>query len=180
MTIRRAMSLAAAVALLAVCGTAVYAWSSGVRLYAVESGSMTPALSRGDLLVDLPTTATTTYRVGDVITFHPTPGYTTTHRIVAIDAAGISTKGDANPSADLGQIQPSSIIGQVAVVVPFGGYVAMFFRQPAGMAVLLLAIVALYLVWRPVADRRAAAPKSVDISPSPTPEWPQPSKGDPL
>ena len=65
---------------------------------------MSPALGRGDLVVDAPVTTTTTYQVGDIITFHPTPGYTTTHRIVAVDAAGISTRGDANATADLGQI----------------------------------------------------------------------------
>ena len=87
---------------------------------------MSPAFGQGDLVIDVPTTTSTTYQVGDIITFHPTPGYTTTHRIVAVDAAGITTKGDANPSSDVGFIQPAMVAGRVAFSVPFGGYVAVF------------------------------------------------------
>lgn len=177
MTLRRILTLTAVAATVAVVGAVAYAWSSGVRFYAVESGSMAPALRQGDLLIDVPTTATTSYRVGDIITFHPTPGYTSTHRIVAVDAAGISTKGDANPSPDLGQIQPPSIVGRVFAVVPFGGYVAIFFRQPAGLAALLLGIVALYLAWGLVHGRKPDASSNPDTPPPP--EWPKPAEGEP-
>jgi signal peptidase len=174
MTIRRILALAAVAALVAAVGAAAYAWSQGVRFYAVESGSMSPAVHDGDLVVDAPTTATTTYRVGDIITFHPTPGYTTTHRIVAISADGITTKGDANPSDDLGFIQPSMIVGRVAFSVPYGGSVATFFRNPAGIAALVLIIVALYIAWDLVRGRKPDAP----ISPNATPDAPESGGGE--
>ena len=176
MTLRRTLTFTAAATLVALVGLVAYAWSNGVRFYAVESGSMSPAMGQGDLVIDLPTTATTTYRVGDIITFHPTPGYTTTHRIVAVDAGGISTKGDANPSPDLGQIQPSSIVGRVVAVVPFGGYVATIFRQPAGIVALLLVIVAVYLAWGLVRGRKSGALSSP--APPQPPDWPRSDEGE--
>ncbi len=112
MTLRRAVAFASVMALVSVIGGRWrYAWSSGVRFYAVDSGSMSPTFNTGDLVVDMPVTPTTVYHVGDVVTFHPTPGYTATHRIAAIGPDGITTKGDANPSSDVGPIQPGMIAG---------------------------------------------------------------------
>jgi signal peptidase len=148
MTIRRILTLAAAAALVAVVALVAYAWSNGVRVYAVDSGSMAPTFNTGALVVDLPVTPTTVFHVGDVVTFHPTPGYTATHRIAAIGPDGISTKGDANPSRDVGLIQPGMIAGRVAFSVPFGGYVAVFFQHPVGVVALLLLLLALLAVWQ--------------------------------
>ncbi len=148
MTRHRIVAVFAAVVLLALVGCGVYAWSIGVRFYAVDSGSMSPTFNTGALVVDLPVTRATVFRVGDVVTFHPTPGYTATHRIAAIGPDGISTKGDANPSSDVGFIQPSMIAGRVAFSVPFGGYVAVFFQQPLGVVALLLLLLALLAVWQ--------------------------------
>jgi signal peptidase I len=176
MTLRRILAFAFVAAFFAVVGLFGYAWSNGVRFYGVESGSMSPALGQGDLVIDSPTTPATEFRVGEVITFHPTPGYTTTHRIVAIDAVGITTKGDANASADLGQIPTTSVVGRVIGVVPFGGAVAAFFRQPAGIAALLVGIVALYLAWGLVQGRKPEASTDPDIPPPPAP--PEPIDGE--
>lgn len=176
MTLRRVFKLAAVVALFSLIAAGAYAWSNGVRFYGVESGSMSPAFGQGDLVIDVPTTTSTTYQVGDIITFHPTPGYTTTHRIVAVDAAGITTKGDANPSSDLGQIPTTSVVGRVIAVVPFGGSVAAFFRQPAGIAALLVGMITIYIVWGLVSGRKPDPSTNAD---APPPEWPKPAEGEP-
>ena len=147
MTHRRAFKLASVVALLSVLAAGAYAWSNGLRFYAVDSGSMSPTFNTGALVIDQPVTPTTVYQVGDVVTFHPTPGYTATHRIIAIGSDGITTKGDANPSGDIGYIQPGMIAGRVALSIPYGGYVAVFFQQPAGVAALLLLLIAPAVVW---------------------------------
>ncbi len=104
--IRRIVALFAIVVLVVVIAVGAYGWSQGARFYSVESGSMSPILGSGDLVIDLPVTSATVFHVGDVVTFHPTPGYTTTHRIVAITKDGITTRGDANPTDDVGYIQP--------------------------------------------------------------------------
>lgn len=160
MTLRRIVTLAVVAVLVAIGCALGYAWSQGVRFYAVESGSMSPAIAEGSLVVDAPTTATSTYRVGDIVTFHPTPGYTVTHRIVAIDASGITTKGDANTTDDISQVPPTSVVGRVIVVVPYGGYVAAFFRQPAGVFALILLVVALYVAWELLRGTKPHAPDS--------------------
>jgi signal peptidase len=166
----RVLAFMALAAMAAVVAASAYEWSMGMRFYAVESGSMAPAMSPGDLVIDTPSAPTTSYHVGDVITFHPTPGYTTTHRIVAVDASGFTTKGDANRTADVGTVPSSSIVGRVVCVVPLGGYVAGFLRQPAGIAALLLAAVALYIAWGIVDHRGSATPEPTDDPPPP--EWP--------
>ena len=148
MTLRRIIAAVAAVVLVALVGGGVYAWSSGVRFYAVDSGSMAPTFDTGALVVDQPVTPATAFHVGDVVTFHPTPGYTATHRIAAIGPDGITTKGDANPSRDVGLIQPAMIAGRVAFSVPFGGYVAVFFQHPVGVVALLLLLLALLAIWQ--------------------------------
>lgn len=148
MTLRRVTAVAAAVILFALVGCGMYAWSNGMRFYAVDSGSMSPTFDTGALVVDLPITPATTLHVGDVVTFHPTPGYTATHRITAIGPDGITTKGDANTSSDVGYIQPNMIAGRVAVSVPFVGYVAMFFQRPFGVVGLLLVVLILFVVWQ--------------------------------
>ena len=167
MIVRRFLTLVAAASLVVVIGVVAYAWANGVRFYAVESGSMSPAMHQGDLLIDLPTTATSTYRVGDIVTFKPTPDFIVTHRIVAIGADGISTKGDANTAADLGQIPAANIVGRVVAVVPVVGTVAAFFRQPAGIATLLVVIVVIYGAWHLAADRKPVVPATLDAAANP-------------
>lgn len=148
MNLRRIVAVIAVAIFVALVGGGVYAWSNGVRFYAVDSGSMSPTFNTGALVVDLPVTATTLLRVGDAITFHPTPGYTVTHRITAIGKDGISTRGDANPSNDVGYLEPSMIVGRVAFSLPYGGYLAVFFQRPAGVVALLLLLLALLVVWQ--------------------------------
>ncbi len=162
MILRRIVIVIAIAAVIATAGSAAYGWSNGYRAYGVESGSMSPAFHTGDLVIDMPTTAASTYQAGDVITFHPTPGYTATHRIVAVDATGITTKGDANLSPDLGQVTPAMVVGRVAFVVPFGGYLAAFFRQPAGIAASLLLLILVYVLWELVISRKTPTPACPD------------------
>jgi signal peptidase len=129
MTLARALKLACVVALLCLIAGGAY------------------AINTGTLVVDMPVTPATVLAVGDVITFHPTPAYTVTHRIVAIGKDGITTKGDANPSTDVGAIQPSMVAGRVAFTVPYGGYVAVFFQQPALVVALLALVIGLAVVF---------------------------------
>ena len=159
MFVRRLIRSTVALTLIVIVGGA-WAWSSGMRAYVVDSGSMSPTIQTGALVVDVPMTAATTLHVGDVITFHPTPAVTTTHRIAVIDKNGITTKGDANPSDDVGHIQPSMVVGKVAFSVPFAGYAVAFFQQPLRALALLLLIVALLGVWQ-LTDASSAARQDV-------------------
>lgn len=147
MHLRRLTGLVLVLALLAAAAGTGWAWVNHARFYAVDSGSMSPAIATGSIVVDLPTTPSTVFRIGDVITFHPTPGYTVTHRIAAIAQDGIATKGDANASRDVGSIQPDMIVGRVVLAVPYAGYMAVFFQHPEGVLALLVLLFALVAVW---------------------------------
>ncbi len=163
MILRRTLAVAVVVALLACFGSAAFAWSQGDRFFAVQSDSMVPTLHSGDLVVVAPATSPAVFLVGDVITFHPTAGYTTTHRIAAIDATGITTKGDANATVDAGQLQPGQIVGRVSATLPFAGYVAVFLQQPFGLVALLLLIVALAVAWELI-RKRGEAQDNADVN----------------
>ena len=147
MIVRRVLSVLAVAAFAATIGLVGYVRANDLGLYAVESGSMAPAMRPGDLVVDRPTAPGSTFQVGEIVTFHPTPGVTITHRIVALKPSGIVTRGDANRSADVGYIQPASIVGRVVGIVPYGGYVAFFLRQPAGIAAVFVLLALAVLVW---------------------------------
>jgi signal peptidase I len=129
---------------------------------------MAPAFNTGALLVDLPVTPTTALHVGDVVTFHPTPGYTATHRIAALGAGGITTKGDANPSRDAGSLQPGMVVGRVALAIPYAGYAVVFFQQPLDVAALLLLLLGLLVVWHLTAASPTPRPSDARMGQEPS------------
>jgi signal peptidase I len=172
--LRRFLGLTALLAVCAVLGLGAYAWAQGVRPYMVRTGSMMPTLRPGDLVIDRPVAANTVLQVGDIITFHPQPQTTETHRIASFRPSGIVTKGDANRSTDVGEIQQGMVVGQVALIVPYGGYVAYYFQQPTGIASLILFFLAIYLAMdliEPPGQRRQAPPGPSRRRPGVV-EWP--------
>jgi signal peptidase len=54
------------------------------------------------------------------------------HRVVTVQENGnLVTKGDANPTADVGERQVADVIGTVRLVVPAAGRLALLRRQPS-------------------------------------------------
>jgi signal peptidase len=123
-------------------------WSQGYRLYVVHTGSMSPNYRPGDVVIDR--SPQHRYHAGEVITFRHSSQTTdvVTHRITDITPAGlIHTKGDANRTADVWDIRPDQVRGTVALKVTDLGYLLVFLHQPAGLASLVLSILALVLLW---------------------------------
>jgi signal peptidase I len=124
------------------------------------SGSMEPAISPGDVVVD-EQIAPSEARVGDVVTFRDPEdqGKLLTHRVVAVRRAGshfwFVTKGDANDSRERWRVATGGEIGRVLYTVPWVGHVAVLARTPLGWALLvgipllLLAAEELVRIWRP-------------------------------
>jgi signal peptidase I len=134
--------------LVAVIGGAVL-WTQSYRVYVVRTGSMAPNFRPGDIVIDRP--AQHRYHAGEVITFRHSAQTTdvVTHRITSITPVGlIHTKGDANRSADAWNIHPDQVRGSVAMSVPLVGYLLVFLHQPAGVASMALAALAIALLWR--------------------------------
>ncbi len=129
--------------------TGAVAWHEGYRLYAVKTGSMTPALPVGSLIVDAPARAP--YHRGDVVTVerpYDTSNPVVTHRIFAVGpAGGVRTKGDANPEPDVFVAKPANVIGEVVHSIPYGGYVLFYFSQWTGVLSLMTLVLTVWLAW---------------------------------
>lgn len=120
----------------------------GVGLAVVQSGSMEPELSVGDLLIVIRDSG---YEVGDVIIFQQGSGLVV-HRIVEINGNEMITRGDANNTEDP-PILLEDIKGRVLTAVPYAGYVADVLRS-APMTILLLAAAVYFYVMSVISDRR--------------------------
>ncbi len=104
----------------------------------VLSGSMDPEFSKGDLIV---VNETDTYEVNDIVVFQDGNSLVV-HRIINIDGETITTKGDANKSADE-PINVSAIKGKVLFWIPFAGNVVGFIKTPLGTICIIAAAIAL-------------------------------------
>lgn len=119
-------------ALLAMAAWTVY--RHDIRIFSVQSGSMSPAINTGDMIVTKKV-AFDAMAVGDVISYRPMPGGAmTTHRIHSIDTASrrVATKGDTNPQAD-GFIASRQIEGKAIAYAPGAGRLTGVLRSPAGL-----------------------------------------------
>lgn len=101
------------------------AMALGLRGFDVRSPSMGQAAPVGSAVVTVPP-GTTPLRAGDVITFRPDTSVATTytHRITAVTAAGITTRGDGNGADDPWLLDRSAVVGRVVAVLPGLGWVA--------------------------------------------------------
>lgn len=81
--------------------------------YNYNGPSMNPTFKAGDRLRVVPY-ASLKITVGDVIVFRPQDNERTiTHRVIAVDARGVMTRGDNNNQIDPWHLQPHEIMGCV-------------------------------------------------------------------
>jgi signal peptidase len=158
--------------LFAIAIAGVLAWHGGYRLYIVQTGSMTPTLLPGDVVLDGPPKGN--YHPGEVITFRHSDLTTdlVTHSVIGVQAGKIRTKGDSNRTADPWEIRPDQVQGVVVRRIPRLGYLLIFFRQPAGIVSIILGGLALTMMRRlhsPTAARRAGAESMNKLTPPTSP-----------
>jgi len=129
----------------------------GLEIFVVTSGSMTPGIDPGDVVVV--NTKSLSPRVGDVITFQPRESSSVyvTHRVVEVARSeGTSieyvTKGDANPTADLSLVTSDQVVGTVSSVVPWLGRLVFGLRDPR--FVLTMGLSVLFAEWATALLRR--------------------------
>jgi len=116
----------------------------GTGVAVVMSGSMSPALEVGDLVIirerDL-------YEVGDVVVYQ-SGARLIVHRIIAREGDWITTQGDANNVSDA-PIEISSVKGKVIAHVPRLGHAVNALKTPVGiLTVLLIAFVVVERAFR--------------------------------
>ncbi len=157
--VRRTVCVTLVVALLALAASALL-WLQGYRVYAVKTGSMSPAYPTGSLVVDAPVERQLP-RVGEVVTFRTGAGLVT-HRVHETSTGGLTTKGDANRSPDPWTVTRENVVGRVRAGVAGGGYVLVFLQQPTGVPSLVLLALSVAFAWAlffPSADRTDLGPR---------------------
>jgi signal peptidase len=149
---------------LAVLLTPVTQVVGGLELLAVMSGSMESTIHVGGIVGVMPVPAAS-LQVGDVITFtnQSNPDVLVTHRVVSIEERGnqelLTTRGDANDSADAVAVPASRAVGRVQFTLPWLGYAMVYLASPlAKLAILAVAVIGLVL---PSVKRTPPAPSEV-------------------
>ena len=135
----------ALVGLIVVSAVASQLLGQPVLLAYVETGSMAPTMQPGDAFIAIPASVAGPVEPGDVIVFEAEVlegGGLTTHRVVAEQAGGYVTRGDANVVTDQdsgepivrdGQVVAKALtVGDTVVVLPKVGLVALFARSALG------------------------------------------------
>jgi len=130
----------------------------GHPVMTVLSGSMSPVIRTGDMIVDNPVTAAQAghLRVGQIVSFREAPGSTAviTHRIIAVQhgaggTVSYVTKGDANNAPDSPARPASDVVGVFSHDIPRAGYLLADLHRPAVLG-LLAAAIALFLAAGPL------------------------------
>jgi signal peptidase I len=143
-------------------------------LAAVTSGSMTPTIKQGDLLV-IQGVSPQSLQVGNIIVYRTTDPYLSdeliVHRIIQINKAdgnivGFVTKGDNNPYPDTVYgfepptgIPPQYVVGKVVFVIPLLGFIVLFLKQPGGLA-LMVVLLGIVVFWGIIDDRQEGERRS--------------------
>jgi signal peptidase len=122
------------------------------RAYIVQSGSMSPAIKVGSIVI---TQKSPSYLPNDIITFNPGGSLQSaprekntnlvTHRILFKNypegvggPASYLTAGDANEEFDRNEIKEDQIVGKVVATLPYAGYIADFAKKPYGFILLVI------------------------------------------
>lgn len=130
----------------------------GYRPLVVRSGSMTPALLTGDLIVTQ-LVRPASVRVGDIVTFSDQSrgNVLVTHRVVEMAREGSKysfiTKGDGNTAVEEWTIGDKGELGRFAFRVPKAGFLVWGISTPparaglAGLFLVLATVTALRRIW---------------------------------
>lgn len=137
------------------------------QTYVVLTGSMTPTIPVGSVVLVIPTDPRD-IQVGDIISFtrwnlETEQGHdpvTVTHRVRRVNSENFQfrsfeTQGDANPVADGDLVRYTNKAGKVVGWVPFVGHFFLFARSEAGRWALLtipgvlFAATWLWSIWKP-------------------------------
>ena len=119
---------------------------TGLRLCAVQSGSMEPEIPTYSYCLISTRYDYDSLQVGDIIVYdRPYDHMQVVHRIIAILDEGVLTKGDANPMDDGILLTEGDIVGVYLGHIPGVGRITSLVRTPVGIGIILVAVVLLLL-----------------------------------
>ncbi|MBI4188749.1 MAG: signal peptidase I [Chloroflexi bacterium] len=132
-------NLITAVLVIIIAGLAFLHFSPDYGIYVVRSGSMTPAIRTGDIIITGPRNGFLQSEIepGTVITYQHGKDLIT-HRVQSIDGDKIVTRGDALEEADPWQVVISDVRGIYLFKLPYIGYLPYFIRTKLGWFLLIL------------------------------------------
>jgi len=127
-------------------------------MVAVASGSMSPALNIGDLVIVQGIPASNISR-GDIIVFlDPTQNASdhTVHRVVGMQTLAngttlFKTKGDQNEDEDSFWVPDDQVQGRVLYRIPYVGYITL---DPTILVIILMVAMIVIVVWPEKGKRR--------------------------
>ena len=119
---------------------------TGNRIYAVQSGSMEPAIQTGSAVLVETKTGLNGIAVGDVICFEAANGTPVIHRAVRVAVEGIETKGDANNTEDFSTVTKQNYIGKTVFVIPKVGFILICLHSRKGKIIAVTLIVLLLIL----------------------------------
>lgn len=114
-------------------------FSPDYGIYIVKSGSMSPAIKTGDIIITGPAGGFLNGEIkpGTVITFRVEKDLVT-HRVQSIEGDRIITRGDSLEEADPWQVSISDVQGIYLFKIPYLGYLPYFARTRLGWFLLIL------------------------------------------
>lgn len=122
----------------------------GYKPFIVMSGSMTPIINKGDLII-VKKVDCNLLKTGDIIAFKTEDNKVITHKINNVDIQNgqkkYITKGDNNNSIDEGYVLAKDIEGIYVSKISGLGNILLFIRKPLGLIVCLLSIGVIGLVY---------------------------------
>jgi len=120
----------------------------GATSASITSGSMTPKLRVGDVVIAVDQ-GDSTIAIGKIVVFKdPRRGDLVTHRIVGVDPDGnYITKGDANGINDVTPVPPDNIRGVGRWVVPYVGLPRVWLAESNWFALLLTITTTATVLW---------------------------------
>ena len=135
---------------------------TGLRLCAVQSGSMEPEIPTYSYCLIDTRVDYDSLKVGDIIVYdRPYDHMQVVHRIVAILDDGVITQGDANPVDDGILLTETDITGVYLCHIPGAGLAANLIRTPVGIGIILAAVVLLL-----ISDARSREKKAGNNTPN--------------
>ncbi|WP_394685216.1 signal peptidase I [uncultured Microbacterium sp.] len=155
--------------LAAMLAPAVYSALTQTQFVSIEGASMAPTYEIGDLVVMAPPTPAD-FTPGHVVTVRSSDGSLYTHRIVSIDDAQATLKGDGNTSPDPHSVPFSDVVGAVVghISQPWATPMALLLQWPVRIfvALFIIGLVVLPLgTSRETAHNDASPPGEIDAEP---------------
>jgi len=125
----------------------------GYNIYVVQSGSMEPALSVGDMIVTGPAGGWLSgdIEIGTIITYDN--GHkSVTHRVIAVGDDHVITKGDASEDPDTFAASLGAVEGVLLFSIPHFGHVINFIGTKLGwfLAIILPAALLVFMLVREI------------------------------